>query len=226
MGNGIIKNLRFLKDSVLQVIYSNDEKCTLCGKETYDDKCICEECENSIKFCEYSFYIEKQKNKFKCYSVSYYSGVMMELILNLKYKSNFTAGEIISEYMINFIKRKNINCDYITYVPMSKNRLKIRGYNQSEYLSKMISKSIDVPVIKCLRKIKETKDQIGLTGEERWKNINKSFQFIEKYNIENKKILVIDDVITTGATSFSCALELKNHGAKEINILTVAKSRV
>ncbi len=226
MGNGIIKNLVFLKDCLLETIYSNDEKCIFCGEETYEDKYICNRCEKLIKFCNYGFNVQKGKISFKCYSVSYYSGVIMKLILQLKYKSNFIAGQVISQYMIKLIKNKNIECDYITYIPMSKKRLKIRGYNQSAYLAKMISKDIDIPVINCLKKIKDTKDQIGLGSEERWKNIEGSFKFSKNHYIKNKNILIVDDVLTTGATTVCCALELKKYGAKEITILTVAKSRV
>ena len=79
-------------------------------------------------------------NSFDYYSVSYYSGVMMELILKLKYKSNFRAGEVIAEYMINLIKTENIQFDFITYIPMTKISIKKRGYNQSEYLARIIGK--------------------------------------------------------------------------------------
>ncbi|AKN33323.1 competence protein ComF [Clostridium carboxidivorans P7] len=226
MGNGIIKNLIFLKDCVLETIYSNDEKCICCGEETYDGRYICSKCEALIKFCSYGFDIQKEEINFKCYSVSYYSGAIMNLILQLKYKSNFQAGQILSQYMVSLIKNKKIKCDYITYVPMTKERLKNRGYNQGAYLSKMISKSLDIPVINCLSKVKNTKDQIGLGKEERWRNIEGSFQFLKKYCIESKNILIVDDVITTGATAISCALELKKHGAEEITVLTAAKSRV
>ncbi|NMM61528.1 ComF family protein [Clostridium sp. P21] len=226
MGNGIVKNLIFLKDCLLETIYSNDEKCICCGEEIYNGKYICSKCEKTIRFCNYGFDIQKEKVSFKCYSISYYSGPIMNLILQLKYKGNFLAGQVISEYMINLIKSKKIKCDYITYVPMTKKRLKSRGYNQTMYLSKMLSKSIDIPVINCLKKIKDTKDQIGLGKEERWKNIKGSFKFSKKYCIENKNILIIDDVITTGATAVSCGLELKKYGAAEITILTAAKSRV
>ncbi len=226
MGNGIIKNLNFLKECLLQIIYSNDDKCVLCGEETYNDKCICTKCEKNIKFCKHGFYIQREETKIQCYSVSYYSGSIVELILQLKYKSNFIAGEVIAQYMINLIKSKRIKVDYITYVPMTKQCLKNRGYNQSAYLSKIISNSIEVPLIKCLKKVKNTKDQIGLNNQERWENINGSFEFIKKYKNINKNILIVDDVITTGATAFSCASELKKNGAKQINILTAAKSRV
>jgi competence protein ComFC len=226
MGNGIVENLKFIWDCILQVIYPTDEKCVLCGEDIDEDNLICNKCERSIKFCDGIFTVEQGNIKFNYYSVSYYSGAMMELILKLKYKSNFRAGEVIAEYMINIIKTKNIQFDFISYIPMTKVAMKKRGYNQSEYLAKIIGNEMKVPVIHCLDKIKQTKDQIGLNGIERWNNVFDSFRIINKDTIKNKKILMVDDVITTGATTFSCAYELIKCDAKEITILTGAKSRV
>lgn len=226
MGNGIIENLKFIWDCILQVIYPTDEKCVLCGEDIDEDNLICNKCERSIKFCDGIFTVEQGNTKFNYYSVFYYSGAMMELILKLKYKSNFRAGEVIAEYMINIIKTKNIHFDFISYIPMTKVAMKKRGYNQSEYLAKIIGNEMKIPVIHCLDKIKQTKDQIGLNGIERWDNVFDSFRIINKDTIKNKKILLVDDVITTGATTFSCAYELMKWDAKEITILTGAKSRV
>lgn len=226
MGNGIIKNLKFLCDCVLQVMYSDDEKCIICREEMFDDKLLCKTCEDSMKLCKDSFLIEKNGIKLEYYSVSYYSGIMMELILKLKYKSDFRSGEAIGYYMINIIKKYNLKCDYICYVPMTSSSLKKRGYNQSEFLAKFISNSINIPIIHCLDKIRQTKDQIGLSGNERWENMLGSISFVKNNNIKYKKILLIDDVITTGATAFSCISELIKNGAEEITLLTAAKSKV
>ena len=72
----------------------------------------------------------------------------------------------------------------------------------------------------------DTKDQIGLSGEERWNNMEKCFEIQESKFIKNKKILLVDDVITTGATAFHCAHNLKESGINDVCILTIAKSNV
>lgn len=226
MGNGIVKNLKFIWSCILQVIYPSDEKCILCGEDINEDNFICTECEKNIKFCDDVFAIEQHKIRFNYYSISYYSGNMMELILRLKYKSDFRAGEVIAKYMIDIIRAKNIQFDFIAYIPMTKIAMKKRGYNQSEYLAKIIGNEMNKSVIHCLVKTKQTKDQIGLNGVERWNNVFDSFRIINKNIIINKKILLVDDVITTGATAFSCGCELLKCDAGEITILTGAKSRV
>ncbi|MFL0197336.1 ComF family protein [Clostridium sp. WILCCON 0269] len=226
MENGLIRNLKFLLDCVLELVYCGDEKCILCKKDLYKDKIICETCENNIKICKDSFNIKIHNTDCRCYSSAYYSGAMMELILKLKYKSSFKAGEVIAGYMKNTVYSNKINFDIITYVPMTKKSRKRRGYNQSEYLARILGKYLHKPVISCLNKIKDTKDQIGLDKEERWNNIQGSFKIFDKESIKNGNILIVDDVLTTGATAFCCCSELLRGGAKKINILTGAKSKV
>ncbi|AYD39216.1 ComF family protein [Clostridium fermenticellae] len=226
MGTGIIKNLKFLKECLLSVIYASEQKCIVCNKELYNDRFICSECREDIKLCKNAFCIKKDGMRYEVYSAAYYSKTVMELIISLKYKNNFDSGRLLASYMINIIKLNNIQFDYITYVPMTKASLKDRGYNQSKYISKIISDEIDIPVINCLKKIKSTKDQIGLGGVQRWANMKDSFKYIARYDIEGKNILVIDDVITTGATAYYCAEQLTINGARKVSILTAAKSRV
>lgn len=226
MGNGIIRNLKLVWDCILQVIYSSDEGCVICGDELYEEGLICNKCEKNIKFCNDIFKIEKYDTELDCYSVAYYSSAMMELILRLKYKGDFRAGEAIAEYMLNVIKSTDIEFDIITYIPMTKKSLKKRGYNQGEYLAKIIGNMVNKPVIHSLIKVKQTKDQIGLSGNERWNNVDGSFSIINKNSVKNKKILLVDDVITTGATTFYCSYELIKSEASKITILTAAKSKV
>lgn len=226
MEYGIIKDLKFLLDCVLELIYYKDEKCILCEKDIYDDRIICKTCEDNIKICEDSFEIGYDDKKFQCYSSAYYSGTMMELIIKLKYKNSFRAGDVVANCMKNTIVNNHIDFDAFTYVPMTKKALKKRGYNQAEYLANSLKKYTDKPVISCLSKVKETKDQIGLSKMERWNNMRGSFTTYNKKRIKDKKILLIDDVLTTGATAFECCMELFENGVGEINVLTGAKSRV
>lgn len=226
MGYGFIEKLEFLLDCVLGLVYCGDEKCVLCKKDIYDDENICKMCKDNIKICRDSFQIGNYDHEFSCYSSAYYSGAMMELIIKLKYKNSFRSGDIIASYMKDTIYNSNIDFDVLTYVPMTKKSLKKRGYNQSEYLARTLGKYVGKPVICCLTKTKDTKDQIGLSREDRWNNIQGSFKVHDNYYIKNKDILLIDDVITTGATAFCCSDELLKNGAKKINILTGAKSRV
>lgn len=128
--------------------------------------------------------------------------------------------------MVRFIEKEGIKFDVVTFVPMTKRALKKRGYNQSKILAQIISEKFKIKIISPIVKTRETKDQIGLNAEQRWKNIESSFEIKDKKSIDSKVILLVDDVITTGATTYYCANSMLKSGAKEIIILTAAKSRI
>ncbi|WP_416175789.1 ComF family protein [Clostridium sp.] len=226
MEYGIVKCIEFIKDCVLSIIYCDDGKCILCGNDIYSDEFICHCCSKKIMPCRDVIEIKSGDIKFYCYSAAYYSGPMVELVIKLKYKSSFRAGRVIADYMYDVIKRNNLEFDIITYIPMLGKDLRKRGYNQGKYIAKILNKYTEKPVVSCLIKTRATKDQIGLNKIDRWKNIKGSFKIIDRKLVENKNILLVDDVITTGATAFHSALELKKCGAKNIIILTGAKSEV
>lgn len=225
MGKRIIEFLKFLFDSLISVIYTYEYKCEICGEylETGD---ICEYCKGKIYFRKDPFVINKNGSSIKCYSVSYYSGNITKLILNFKYRNNFRCGDILGNFMIELIKREKIEFDFVTFVPMTKNSIKKRGYNQSKILAQIIGKKYGIKVIDCIKKIKETKDQIGLSAEQRWINVSKSFEFLPNKKIIGKNILLVDDVFTTGATTYCCAITMIENGGKNVIVLTVAKSNI
>lgn len=225
MGRWIIKYIKYLLDCILSILYCRECKCIVCGAYVEEIN-ICGECRKKIKLCKDIMKIERANSKIICYSVSYYSNIMAKLILRLKYKSDFACADIIGSFMVKIIKENNIKFDGVTFVPMTKKAMRKRGYNQSRILAKVISEKFHVELIDCLDKVKETKDQIGLDGDSRWKNLSSSFKIKNSSIILNKNILIIDDVITTGATSYYCAQEILNNGAKKVNILTAAKTSI
>jgi competence protein ComFC len=223
MGNGVIKHLI---DCVLSVVYSNDDCCVLCKGYVQDEELLCSTCFDKIKFYNKSFFIKRDGIEIECFSVAYYSGVIMELVRRLKYNSDFNSGEVLANSVIKLLESNVIEYDLITFVPMTNSSLKARGFNQSKYLAVEIAKRTGIPIKELIRKIKTTKDQIGLSAENRWENINQCFKTKDKKIIQNKKILLVDDVVTTGATAFCCSKELLESGAKKVIVLTTAKSKL
>lgn len=225
MEKRIVEIVKYLFDAVLSVIYPSSENCIVCGQYIGEGN-LCRQCLDKIKTCKEPLVLDKQDFRLTCYSVSYYSNIMRDLILKLKYKSDFQAGETISELMIDFITNENIKFDLVTFVPMTKRALRKRGYNQSEFLGKLISRHFEVPLVSCVRKIKETGDQIGLDKNARWENLSHCFKSSSENKFVKKKILIIDDVLTTGATAYFCAKEIYSSGCKQVIVLTAAKSRI
>ncbi|QAT38999.1 phosphoribosyltransferase family protein [Clostridium sp. JN-9] len=226
MGKKFIRYISYIFDCIMELIYPSPQQCILCSNSLKSHEFLCEDCLKNITRCSAPMVIKREK-EIKCFSFAYYSRTIMELVLKFKYKSNFICCEALSSFMGDAYEKNSINCDLITYVPLTKLSYRKRGFNQSEILAKQIGRRLNIPVKSMLVKSKESKDQIGLTGEERWENIKDSFQIkIDNNIIKGKKILIIDDVVTTGATSYYCGEMLLKNGAKEIIILTAAKSKI
>ena len=116
------------------------------------------------------------------------------------------------------------NYDIIIPVPISKKRFYQRGYNQSELLAKEIAKSTELKLENnCLYKNKDIIEQSKLNKEERIENIKNVYLIKNIKRLENKKVLLIDDIYTTGSTVNECSKVLKNSGIQKISILTIAK---
>lgn len=227
MGKRIISFIKYVVNCILEVIFVSDDTCIICKKEI-NEGYLCRKCREKIMYCSERFILKKNNNDkgYVYYSSAYYSDAMMEIILQLKYKLNYSSYHYIVELLTDTINKMQIDFDIITYVPSDRRTQKKRGFNQSQLLARGIGKNFSRPVKDCLKKVSRTKDQIGLSGSDRWSNLKNSFNVSDADSIKDKNILLIDDVITTGATSYYCAKELENNGAKNIIILTAAKSKI
>ena len=226
MGKRIIKYIKNIIHCLVQLIYSGSECCVICNEYTQESEALCTKCRGKLKHSQDSFHIGYDEEEYLVWSVFYYSNIVKELIIRLKYRRDFICGEILAKYMLELVVNNKLQFDLISYVPMTKKALKKRGYNQSEFLADYLSQSLNIPVIRDLVKTVDTRDQIGLSGEQRWSNMEKCFEAKESKYTKDKIILLVDDVITTGATSFYCANKLKKRGATNVYILTIAKSNV
>ncbi len=156
----------------------------------------------------------------KVFNYSIYEGVLAEAINYLKFHKLKRLAKPLSKFLINF----DFNgLDGIVPVPLSKNRLVERGFNQSLLFARAISKEKKIPLlIDNLIKIKDTSPQTGLSGKERRLNLRNAFSV--KGNIKGLRLLLVDDVMTTGATVTECSIQLIKGGAKEIIVLTLARA--
>ena len=213
MGKEIIKIIKIALEALLDIIYPYDNKCIICGVEGFLG--ICSKCKSEIKRVH-------QQEEIMAYG--YYGGVLKKLILNLKYHKSFIAGKVLADLLCQIIIEKKLSIDCICYVPISKDSLKKRGFNQCSVLAKNISSILDIPVIDCLVKVKETKEQKLLGKEERMKNILDAFEIKNKEKLFKKNILLIDDVYTTGATINECKKNIEKCNINKIYLLTIAKS--
>jgi len=203
-------------------------KCPVCRLDTTSySSAICENCLKSL-FSEIALTSVSSEYIFNIWSCRAYTGIMKKSIVKLKYygKKNiiWSFKKILQDYLIKNSTICN-DMDIIIPVPLSVERYKKRGYNQSELIADMLSSLIKIPVLsKNLIKTKNTPTQIGLSRPERLKNLLGSFSVLRSRLLSCRNILLVDDVITTGATIDSCAIELLRAGAKKIHGFTLART--
>lgn len=186
--------------------------CHVCGNSTYLNN-IHFECEdktnldNLIFFCDYNESVKK-------------------IVEDMKYKEFFAIADYLSKCLANQIKAlrliNNLNSYVVTYVPSFWHKKFVRGFNQSEIMSKALSRTLNLEWEELLIKYKPTHKQAGSSRVDRALNLKSTF----KLNglLEFKKIIIVDDVHTTGATLNECAKVLKAAGAKEVIGVCFAKS--
>lgn len=155
-----------------------------------------------------------------------YNGLIKIIIYNFKFAKIKKYKEPLAILLSQKIKQEfDIEqIDYIIPVPLHKERLKERGFNQSELLAKRISKIINKPCITSLKRIKKTLPQHSLSPLEKIENIKDAFEIKTKKNLKNKNILIIDDIFTTGSTIQEICKVLLKHGVKDIYVAVLAKA--
>jgi ComF family protein len=142
----------------------------------------------------------------------------------LKYRRDIGMGEAISNQMSVFIRQLNWPVDTVIPIPLGKNRLRERGYNQVAMVAMPLSIQLGLKYYPSgLIRARETRSQVGLSAEERQENVNKAF-LADKKKVSGRNILLIDDVSTTGATLSSAAEALYASGAEDVFAATIARA--
>ncbi|MCM1311797.1 MAG: ComF family protein [Bacteroides sp.] len=155
----------------------------------------------------------------------HYDGMRTRHIIHhIKYHHAPEIGLYLSEVFAEEIKESGFfnNIDCIVPVPLSWQRQWVRGYNQSEWIAKGISNRTGIPVLKnIVRRVVNNPTQTNLTHNERWENVQNIFRLANPSKIHGKHILLVDDVMTTGATIKACAKELVKASDIRISVATL-----
>lgn len=157
------------------------------------------------------------------YSYGSYEGTLRKLIHLFKYDGMRPLAKPLGQLLARVLPTTQ-QFDYVVPVPMHWRRRFQRGFNQSELLATQIARRWNVPVSKALRRVKATVPQVRLTNAKRRANLAGAFALKESVNLKNARILLVDDVFTTGATAAACARVIKNAGAKQVALLTLART--
>ena len=212
-------------EKVLNPIYP--PTCGICGK--LDSNFLCKRCEKLLEGqAKFGIVENKYNENFfdKHLYIFDYQGIIRKLIIDYKFNEKTYLYKTFVNFLLKDKKFFNIlkSYDTIIPVPISKKRKKERGYNQCLLISKEISKRLDIENnINCLYKVKDIVAQSTLNKEEREQNIKGAYEIKNVKAIENRRILLIDDIYTTGSTLNECSKILKKATPKNITCLTIAK---
>ncbi len=201
---------RWCVDCQKRVVILHGSLCEICGVPV-EEAVICTACQSD-------------RPHFRALRAWAIFGEPVQTALHkLKYRSDVSLGDALASQMITFVRELNWPIDLIVPVPLGKNRLKERGYNQVGMIAKPLAMALNVQYApQELKRSKETRSQVGLTKNERKENVSKAFQ--GGMGVGQKNVLVMDDVSTTGSTLSSSAEALYASGAKEVYALTVARA--
>lgn len=218
-----------LLDELKNILFQNKDICYLCKEKIEDNKSyICIDCYENLEIIN-----GRSKIGFEYISDSYYSlsynRFLREKMSDYKFNGKNYLYKPFGDIMVNTAKMMGIHeeIDIIMFVPSHRRKEAVRGYNQAELLANYISNSLKKPLSrKKLIKTKYTKDQSVLNRLDRMLNLKKSFEIRDKEEIKSKKILLIDDIITTGVTLEEASKILLNSGARKIVGLTLTSSKI
>ena len=202
-------------ESLLDLIFPR--RCETCRQASQES--LCPTCFNQIKL---------MKPHMGIYSAAAYEGVLREAIHRFKFNKRKNLAEPLAILSVQYLSRlpdfdKNA-VDLIVPVPLHKQRLHDRGYNQVELIVRIIGKYLEIPVLPALERVKHTEPQFNLKREERFTNITGAFKVSTPGAVYEKRVLLVDDIYTTGATINECTKTLRIAGAKKIETFTLSRS--
>ena len=213
--------------SVNNILFRGENICLFC-KESMESSSnyICTSCMEFVEVVNREIKLDKPYIEKAYYSVLY-NRLIRKKLHQFKFQGQSYLYKAFGEMLVNTIKAKGLQkeIDVITFVPIHRRKKALRGYNQSELLGVYVAKKLDIPLIKNhLIKAKWTLDQNKLGKVQRKTNLKDSFKVKNAEDLKGKEILLIDDIITTGATLGECGKVLMGKGAKRVYGLALTSS--
>ncbi|HBU13294.1 MAG TPA: hypothetical protein DEB31_11440 [Clostridiales bacterium] len=178
---------------------STGRQCVYCGREIPAKAALCAACAQDEQKC----YAGAESGGIP--HVFRYEGVVRALILKLKYDDRKDLAVFAAARMFRYCTLHGLRADVVTYVPVHKNRLKARGFDQSACIARELARLLGVPCETLLVRVKDTKPQFDLSPGERRENMKEAFRLAGKESgFAGKRVLVVDDIYTTGTTMQAC----------------------
>lgn len=227
-----------LKEILLELLFPS--RCIFCG--TYLEGYICPKCIKKLDFAKnYCIFCGTPLTSSEniCYNckkeerifdglelLGYYKESWETLIFKFKFENKPYLAKILAHFGKEKIGSRDWKIDFITYVPMGRERELKRGYNQAEILAKFLGRELNIGVVNALILKRPILEQKALKYEERIENVKNAYGINPKVNLTGKNILLVDDVYTTGATLKECTKELKKGRAEKVFSFIICKTLI
>ena len=208
--------------------------CDLCGREVFENERICKVCraelpkiERCCPFCgrrvrEEGVCLECKKQPLtveKARSCYLHEDGAATLVLRFKRGEKYLVYTLAEE-LTPLLEREFADCDALTFIPMTKRAERARGYNQSRLLAEELSRRTGKPLLNVAEKRKETRAQKTLGRAAREENLKGAFHLVHRKEVRGRRILIVDDTMTTGATAGELATLFYRAGADRVGLLT------
>lgn len=213
----------------LQPIMGERDLCQPCTKQLPSNLIYCQLCAEPLTHQSQPFlckYCLKSPAAFdKVLAPWLYKHALGQLIWEFKYAKNLPAGYLLLDLLADTLKNNHQTYDYLVVMPGQKERIKQRGYHAPSWLAKRLALMCNLNFNKDgLKRIRDIPSQQDLGRKERWLNPKGAFKASKK--LAGKRVLLLDDVITTGASAHWAADEVKRQGAISVDLLATAKTPI
>ncbi|MCK8827015.1 ComF family protein [Natroniella acetigena] len=225
---------------ILELLYPAWPSCPACGREFSSSEIgFCSECIDEIEFIGDDYCIKcgkltenklcldcREQERFfsQARAVGLYDAGLKEYIKQLKYEQRQQLARPLAGLLTRYAEYYyQINrLDLITYIPIHKERLEERGFNQAYLLAKQLASELRLPIKSLLARIVDTARQSELARQERLQNLAGKFKIENQQLVKGQRILLVDDIFTTGATVNEASKLLLEAGAKDVKVITLA----
>lgn len=210
-------------DGLLELLFPT--RCVFCRRLSGRGEPVCKACRERYPDVPPAQRVRHLAG-LDCLAPLWYTGRVRDALLRYKFRDRSGYAPVFGNFMRKCLDENRISCDSITWVPLNRRRLRQRGYDQARLLAEDLSRRLSVPCLPTLQKIRNNPRQSAAgNAEKRRRNVKGVYAALPEADPGGKTILLVDDIVTTGATLSEAASVLRKAGAASVIGLTLARRK-